>query len=294
MNRKRKLSSLSMAVLSIIILVSCSNPKDSEEFKKLASDVQSIESEVDGLETDIDSLQSQIAEGEASQTKLQNVMNQRLELLETVSRSLSDPSTRREIVNGVGEQACKAYVTAIEAGQGVGNFRDEGFYDAAEASLSGTENILGNIYSKFDYESEAVKGWKAYWSELEATNCRKEATTAFYKKCETFDKRQMNKNPGQFKGKCVKGTLRIAQFDSNTGPCSFQGYIGGGYDVRAQFGQVVDPDKHDEEKECEWTSKLVEDNFITFWAWGLGSYSYDTTSGGKQTVPAFKMVQYSK
>ena len=104
----------------------------------------------------------------------------------------------------------------------------------------------------------------------------------------------INKNPEQFKGKCVKGTVRIAQFDSNTGPCSFQGYIGGGYDVRAQFGQVLDPDKHDEEKECEWTSKLVEDNFITFWAWGLGSFSYDTTSGGKQTVPAFKMVMYSK
>ena len=294
MNRYPKLSSFSMVALSVIILTSCSNPKDSEEFKNLASDVQSIESEVGRLETDIESLQSQISEEEASQTKLENIKNQRLELLKTVSRILSDPSSRKKIVSKIGEQACKEYVTAIQAGQGVGNYRDPGFYDTAEANLSGTELILGDIYSKFEYESEGVTGWKSYWSELDATNCEREATDAFYKKCETFDKRQMNKNPEQFKGKCVRGTVRIAQFDSNTGPCSFQGYIGGGYDVRAQFGQVLDPDKHDEERECEWTSKLVEDNFITFWAWGLGSFSYDTTSGGKQTVPAFKMVMYSK
>jgi len=291
MNRQKKSFFVLITALSVMTLTSCSNPKDSDEYKNLASDVKALEKEKNDLNNDVESLQSQIANNESLQVKLENLKSQRLERIETLSQLLSEPSSRKKIVNGIGEVACKNYVTAVNSAQGVANYTDDNFYVIAAENLSGLDRILGDIYSK---TQDQLPGFKEYWSELEATNCQTEAEVAFFKTCETFDKRQMNKNPEQFKGKCVKGTVRIAQFDSNTGPCSFQGYIGGGYDVRAQFGQVLDPDKHNEEKDCEWTSKLVEDNFITFWAFGLGSFSYDTTSGGKQTVPAFKMVQYSK
>ena len=64
--------------------------------------------------------------------------------------------------------------------------------------------------------------------------------------------------------------------------------------MRAQFGQTLDPNTHDDEKECSWTKELVEDNFIEFYGFGLGSFTYKTSIGGSQTIPAFKMFSYRK
>ena len=154
---------------------------------------------------------------------------------------------------------------------------------------------------RVDYINENRGDSNAYWfikllgddTEALKESCQEKGRDAFSEKCEKFDPLILKKDPERFKGKCLVGTVRIEQMDSNTGPCAFQGYVGGGYDVRTQFGFTLSTLTHSTYKDCDWFADLKENMSITFWAFGLGGFSYETTSGGNQTVPAFKLVQYS-
>ena len=110
-------------------------------------------------------------------------------------------------------------------------------------------------------------------------------------KCETFDRMMQKKDTDSYIGKCLKGTVKISQSDANTGPCAFQGYISGDYDVRAQFGTTLDTATHAIVTDCsDAAKKLTEGRTVEFWGFVIGSYTYTTTSNGSQTIPAFKML----
>lgn len=274
---------LSIVVSLSLMLVACSNPEGSAEYKALDAEVASLETEISDIESSINDRKS-----DASQLNL--LKDERLSLKSQFSEILSDSSKRQRIIRELGAPACKQWFIAFYQSSGVVDGFEDDFWDSFYTRISQADSIFsGPLAEEGDPDS-----LKQYDKELDATGCGKDGIREFYEQCETVDKRIINKNPEAFKGKCIKGTVRIAQFDSNTGPCAFQGYLGGGYDVRAQFGETLNPDTHALETDCEWTKELVEDNFITFWGWGLGAYSYTTTNGGNQTVPAFKMFRYQR
>jgi hypothetical protein len=273
----------------ILFTASCANPKESAEYKSLANEIATLESE-------IPKLRAALGDRKSQESLLGAIKGKGTMLRQDFLELISDPGKRQQIIRGLGVKYCKKFHTALQEtvavvdGQG-----GDIFWNAVDSRIPLHEQILGRKFSERDLAdgnfSDAMNKWN---EELEATRCERDAADEFYSKCETVDKRLINKNPEAFRGKCIKGTVRIAQFDSNTGPCAFQGYLGGGYDVRAQFGQTLDPNTHNLETECEWTEDLVEDNYITFWGWGIGAFSYSTASGGNQTVPAFKMVMYQR
>ena len=270
----------------VLALSSCANVKGSEEYKTLEGTISQIESDVTALEADL-------AARRSDSTRLEE-----LEQYQELNRKqfeavVADPAERQRIVTGWGIDACTRYATAKEQAAGVVEVdykTNDAYWEKVEELIRGGDSILGDTQVRED----DLPGMRAYKAALTATGCARKAINAFYDKCETFDKLVMKKNPESFRGKCVRGTVSIAQFDTNTGPCAFQGYLGGGYDVRAQFGQSLEPENHSTVKECTWTTELVEKNFITFWGWGLGVFTYETSNGGKQTIPAFRLVMYSK
>ena len=280
---KKLKSTILFAVLAVIV-TSCSNPKSTVEYQALEAEVASINSQIQTTE-------EEIARRSENEELLQSLSSQREELIGKFASIVSDPTRRRAIISGLGEDSCYRYYMAEYELIGVVDGGGSAFNEAIKQRTRPGELILGSINWNFDEFPQSVQD---YGSELANTDCLNKAQRVFLKSCETVDKKLMNKNPESFKGKCIKGTVRIAQFDTRTGPCAFQGYLGGGYDVRAQFGQTLNPDTHDKETECSWTEKLVEDNFITFWGYALGAYTYTTSNGGSQTVPAFKMFVYQK
>jgi hypothetical protein len=282
----KKYSAAVIAAISIFALSSCSNPKSSVEYKAL-------EAEVDSLKSQIETVEESIAKSAENNALIDSVQAELEERRAEFAYVVSGLAIRKDIISVLGKEACAKYVKALQQYVSVSDDYSGGFRAEVD-KLSGRPGnaILGN--DDFTIEDEVPQSVVDYSVELKKTRCSYDAQNEFYKQCETVDKKLINKNPESFKGKCIKGTVRISQFDSNTGPCAFQGYLGGGYDVRAQFGQTLDPNNHNEEKDCEWTEKLVEDNFLTFWGWGLGAYTYTTSNGGSQTIPAFKMVMYQK
>ena len=276
-------------LLSMLVFTasSCSNPKSSVEYKSLEAEIYAITSQIQTLD---DSLKQQKAD-EALLETLGAETNQLIEQLATI---FSDPARRQTIVSNLGVSACKVRSDKIALALPRIDLMEQNsaWYSYTDRGLREGNMILG------------VTGWTSpewpqaladYSTALSATGCLNKAINEFYRKnCETVDKRMINRNPEVFRGKCIKGTVRISQADSNTGPCAFQGYIGGGYEVRAQFGQSNDPNTHSEVKDCFTGKSLVENDFITFYAYGLGAYTYTTSNGGSQTIPAFKLVLYQK
>ena len=278
-------------LLSLLVFTasSCSNPKSSIEYKTLEAEIATLNSQIQNLE-------SSIEQRNMDEERITTLNAKREQLIGQLDTILSDPARRQSIALKLGKDACKVEVEKDNAA--LANldltedlFSSSAWYVETDKGARPGNTILGedNFWAP-DYPQSLAD----YSAILAASRCRINAENEFYKTCETVDKKLINKNPEAFKGKCIKGTVRIAQFDSNTGPCAFQGYLGGGYDVRAQFGLTMDPDTQGELKECPWTEKLVEDNFITFWGYGLGAYTYTTSNGGSQTIPAFKMVAFRK
>lgn len=286
----KKNSSL-FILLSLLVFTasSCSNPKSSVEYK-------SLEAEIEALNSQIQNLESSIEQRSMDEERITTLNAKREQLIGQFDAIFSDPIRRKSIASKLGIDACK--VLSNKEQGALANldltedlFTSSAWYVETDKGLRPGNVILGtDSFSAENYPQSLAD----YSAILAASRCRINAENEFYKKCESVDKRLINKNPEAFKGKCIKGTVRIAQFDSNTGPCAFQGYLGGGYDVRAQFGLTMNPDTQGELKECSWTKNLVEDNFITFWGYGLGAYTYTTSNGGSQTVPAFKMVAFRK
>jgi hypothetical protein len=280
----KRIFAATLIAVAIFATSSCSNPKSSVEY-------QALETEVEALKSQVQTLEDSIAQNVADAQSIVSLTSEREELINEFDIRLLVTQRSNELVSTLGVDACKSYSTALfEVIAIVDDFGSD-YYAEIHKRIRPGMIILGE--DAFNAE-KYPKGLADYSAALKSTRCSSKADDAFYKTCETVDKKLLNKNPDAFKGKCIKGSARIAQFDSNTGACAFQGYLGGGYDVRAQFGQTLDPNTHDEEKECSWTEELVEDNFIEFYGFGLGSFTYKTSNGGSQTIPAFKMFSYRK
>jgi hypothetical protein len=286
--RSKALQSL-LFLASASALIGCGGVEDSSEFKELSNEVAVLSDEVGSLKSSIESALSSIEEQEVSQTnQLAALKQQRLDLMNEFA-GLLDEIGIGKVISKFGVPACKREAFETEKMTGSTDKLDVDFWEAVWAELTPAENIFSLRRSYDEYPATVNE----YATQLGKTSCSKDGSNDFYDgSCKKVDRLQLKKNPDKFKGQCITGSVKIAQLDANTGPCSFQGYLSGDYDVRAQFGTTLDTSTHSSTTDCEWTDNLVEDKYIEFWGWGLGSYSYSTTSGGTQTVPAFKLVAW--
>ena len=253
-----------------IILLACSNPNDSDAYKQLVVDVGALESERD-------SLQQQVTAIKDLSAKVEDLKNQTQQTREKIGKLLENPQLRQLSIKQFYKPACIASVIAfLNSGGVTDDFEEQRIFPDKEIGLAANSwyNSSGDEYGL-----------------MRDGGCSEVASDKWSKEiCETFDSRFMKKNPDNFKGKCLRGTVKIAQMDSSTGPCSFHGYLNGNYDFRTQFGTTLDVDKQSTVTNCNDMKDFVEGKYIKFWAFGLGSYNYNTTSGGNQTIPAFKLA----
>jgi len=274
-----------------IILLACSNPKDSDAYKQLVVDVGALESERDSLQQQVTAIEDLSAKVEDLSAKVEDLKNQRQQIREKIGKLFEDPQLRQLSIKQFFEPACVAYVLAAYDAFGVTDDADE------RSKIAGNKiNPAASIWYDYGFSADDDSPGKTMFvrdAKITTEKCQGVAGDKWRKEnCETFDARFLKKNPNDFKGKCLKGNVKIAQMDSNTGPCAFQGYLNGNYDFRTQFGTKLDVNKQSTVTDCDWTKKLVEGKYIQFWAFGLGSYSYSTTAGGNQTVPAFRLITW--
>jgi outer membrane murein-binding lipoprotein Lpp len=279
----KNLNKLGLLIVTALVITGCSNPKSSSEYK-------SLKSEVDGLQAEVDSLQSKVDSANILGTKLEDLKAERIILRNNLSTLLSVPSRKNAAISKFALPACKTFTNA--------NMDLRAKYDdtSSDAYKNELKTIIGerdyqwsSLRSTFDEYPEAIN---QYITALDFSKCYKSNYSKWLKdKCETFDRLLLKKDTDSFIGKCLKGTVKIAQADSATGTCAFQGYISGDYDVRAQFGTTLDTATHAISTDCsDSAKKLTEGRFVEFWGFVLGSYTYTTTNNGSQTVPAFKIV----
>ena len=280
-------------------MMGCASVKDSTEYKQLAAEVRANEVEASSLEAEIKDLAT---ESLLLETELKASTEQRQSLRESIGLALNDPAKRIRIGNEILPQTCK--------NRGFVGFLTDGKVDRSDdAWLTTAESVgkyLGKPYTdlptpvdddKTNISESAQAGFKAFEQEFE-TKCDdfgiEGYRNAIDENCKPFNPLVLKKDPELHEGKCWVGRVEIAQFDSATGKCAFHGYIDGDFNVRATFGVELDPNTHSTVTECSWTKDIVEDMWIKFWGWGLGTFTYETANGSTATVPSFRMVQWQE
>ena len=285
-----------VASAALILFASCSNVKDSTEYKELSSQVSDLQNEASSANLELKDNQRKLematANIKAAKTKLKALQDERETKRNKVSQMLMDDSVRAKAIQQFSIPACRAFGKAFYQVDMVSD--DDTVVNDLISEKVGKSNAAWIGYSDRPQDDDPPGIKKLISDFSKFTDCYRDGESDFFKTCKTFDKRFMNKDPSTFKGKCVRGRVKVAQFDTNTGKCAFQGYLDADYSFRAQFGVSLDPENHQTQTECSWTSELVEDMYINFWGVGLDAYTYSTSNGGKQTVPAFKLMRWQK
>lgn len=96
------------------------------------------------------------------------------------------------------------------------------------------------------------------------------------------------KDPGAAKGQCVTVYGEVSQFDSVTGDSVFRGQAGG-VKAATSLGFASYPTNALFDGDAKALGVLVQDDLFTAQVTVAGSQSYDTTLGGKTTVPVFRV-----
>lgn len=273
----------------IIALSGCSNPKSSAEYKRLEIQTNQLDQEIQNLQSKVDSIDELKAD-------LEQVRSERLRLIDEFVAAIDSPQVRQAAIRKIIEPACKAWAySENDVKAKLDDSNSAATFDARYAQVGKRVEFWSALMTNASSDYSTKPAFAALSEEARFSKCYEKYWSQWFDdNCETVDRMALKRNPESFIGKCLKGTVRVAQADSNTGPCAFQGYISGDYDVRAQFGISLMPTLHSLNKNCsEKFGKIVEGRTITFWGFGLGSYSYETTSNGNMTVPAFKILAFT-
>ena len=279
----KNLNAFAVLLISTIFIAGCSNPTSSPEYKTLKSEVDAIQSEIETLQSKVDSVNTLTK-------KLEELKQERTVLMDSFSTLLSLPSRRAAVINKIALPACKTYTYAFfESRARFDDIDSAGFISELKTTLGARDYAWSSLRNTSDSYPAGVND---YITALDFGKCYKTNSSKwFIEECESFDRLLLKKDTESFKGKCLKGTVKIAQADSATGVCAFQGYIGGDYDVRAQFGTTLDASTHATSEQCsDGAKKLTEGKFVEFYGFVIGPYTYTTTSNGSQTIPAFKII----
>lgn len=263
-----------------ILAVSCaSDPTASDEYVTLAAErddlaaaAEDLRAEVSDLEAEVDGLTADVADVEAERDA---AIAESDEL-----RVRYDPQIRAEAQAAWDAElgrACAEAKADVDA-----SVADLVQHDGETMGLIGTEADL----------VAAVEGCAAEERAKSAEQREADRLAA----CAPADTDQIQKDPASYDGTCVVLFARIVQFDAATGRCSFQANVsnspheyGFEYGPRAQFGYGDVPSLQGLEDDCPQLDAVDADDHVKVWATGIGAFSYDTSIGGSNTVPAFRI-----
>jgi hypothetical protein len=289
-------------IIAGLTIASCASVESSSEYKALNAQVASTEKKLSDLRSTLqkkkgdfeDLKESQSAEIAEASSQLDAVKQEREANRRALAAKLESPQVRSRVIQEFVTEACKKHGYYDLKSVGVRDGRDDMLQWVKEQVNSDWDFNVSGFAETDTFGSASPQSLLTFNDAAEGpcNSATRRGEEDFYDECRSLSRMQLKKNPEQYKGECIRGSIRIAQYDSNTGPCSFQGYFGGGYDVRVQVGTTLDTATHATAKECDWLDKLVEDKYIEVWAFVLGSYQYSTTSGGNQTVPALRLVAW--
>jgi hypothetical protein len=286
------------AIAAALVVASCASVESSSEYKALNAQVASDEKQLSDFKSKLATEKRDFEYLKDSQSAELAVRSSQIDLAKqqidskwsALEKKLKSPQLRSRLINEYAVEDCKYF--GYDQRLGMGLFDD---LDELREWVNKKEKWKW-VVPESDTSGSPYPSLATFKDELDGP-CKtalQQGEMDFYKQCKSISRMQLKKNPGQYKGECIRGSIRIAQFDSNTGPCSFQGYFGGGYDVRVQVGVTLDMAKHSTETDCKFLDTLVEDAYIEVWGFVLGSFEYSTTSGGSQTVPALKILRWGK
>ena len=180
----------------------------------------------------------------------------------------------------------------------------------AVAAWAEVERACGVAVERYQTPISSLIKWRSSWSsvmsrdelieavedcaEPERSQAAKRA--AFLDNCERISVDQILKNPDGLEGECFVLHARIVQYDSATGPCSFHADIARNYsanwydyDNRSTFGYADDEILSSLLSNCPQLDNIDVDDFVKVWGTVLGSYTYETTMRGSNTVPSFRI-----
>ena len=283
-----------IASAGIVLFTSCSNVKGSTVYKELSSEISDLRSETSSanleLKNNLRKLDLATTNSKVAATDLTTLESEAKTAINKMSEMLMNDSVRAQAIQTYAIPACREFEKEFM------QFELTGDDSAINTDLAG-KKVGANKRAWYAYSASQEKGIPPGMAKLTSdfenfsNSCGRDGKSDFFKTCKTFDKRFMKKDPSSFKGQCVRGRVKVVQFDTNTGKCAFQGYLDADYDYRAQFGVTLNPENHQTDTKCTWISSIVQDMYVGFWAVGLDAYTYETSNGGKQTVPAFKIMR---
>lgn len=152
--------------------------------------------------------------------------------------------------------------------------------------------------------ASSVVRWDSEWEEITSRDrlqkavedCANKRVAEALAECERINVDQLEKNPDGLTGTCLVMYAYIVQYDSATGPCSFHAELSRSrstrwydYDVRSTFGYLDNELASSVVADCPELDRIDTDDYIKVWATVLGSFSYETTMGGTNHVPSFRI-----
>ncbi len=284
------------------------------ERDQLQATVADLGSRLDDAEADLASTADQLAETESERGRLQDRIEeldddlttfrsrafaaetrvQEVEVQMEKLREKYDPEIRAEAqaeVDAEIARACQEAIADVDVGiEDTVHFRsDWAFLTTEDEMIAAVTDCAEPERSRTVAEREAEAAREAAREEAERLAA-----------CEAVSPDTLEKNPARYKDTCVHLYAYIVQFDSNTGPCSFHAEISDrrsrrwyDYDVRSTFGLEDSEMLSTVRTDCPELDDIDVDDFVEIWATGLGSFSYDTSLGGSNTVPSFRIEKIS-
>ena len=180
----------------------------------------------------------------------------------------------------------------------------------AVAAWAEVDRACGVAVERYKTPISSLINWRSSWSSVMSRDELIEAVedcaepersqaaerADFLDNCERISVDQVLKNPNGLAGECFVLHARIVQFDSATGPCSFHADIARNYsanwwdyDNRSTFGYADNEISSSLLFICPELDKIDVDDYVKAWVTVLGSFTYETTLGGSNTVPSFRI-----
>lgn len=237
----------------------------------LAGDIETMTDEAERLRAEVAALTSRVAEAEAEAAAARDDASSAQAEIEALKLRF-DPEIRAALEAEIATELARACDQAKEE------------YDRSVATIvswsAGWESVTTRDTLIKDVEE---------CSAAERSKTVEQREKERLASCESVDVDALEKNPDKYRGSCIHMWVRVVQYDSATGICTFRGEMASrktsrwyDYDGNAMFSSSTDP-------VCPELDDIDNDDFVEVWATGAGTLSYDTTAGGTATATVWRI-----
>lgn len=269
-----------MALVVMALVIGACGSDLSAEVEALTAERDELVAEVSQLEGDNDSMQEQLAELEAE-----------------LERARNEAAAARESAEAAETRAADAEATAEELRLRYDPEIRAELQAAYEAEIA---RACADAEERWQTPISSVVRWDPDWSPVATQadliaavdECAAEERSKTVEQreaerlasCERVDVDAIERDSDAYTGVCVHMYVEIVQFDANTGRCSFRGEMSAvrstswlDYDGNAIF-------LTEDDSVCPELDGIDNNDYVEIWAFGSGSFTYDTTIGGSATA----------